>query len=255
MALLCLVGVHMLAGFAPAFRCLYILPIWAAIRLGGRKAGFLMVLVANAPILMLDLRSGDVSYNSAISDGFLRMVAFGGLAWLISNLEERLAHSEDMAFHDPLTGLYNRRALNEFWSERLKVRGNRQGSQTVAMIDCDGFKHLNDCYGHAAGDQVLKILAEVLESETRSTDLVARVGGDEFVILLSDADKATARRVLQRIEHIFESMVRGAGYSCSISVGYVPVNPGDTSMDAILRLADRAMYERKELKKGAAFLN
>jgi diguanylate cyclase (GGDEF)-like protein len=238
-----------------AFRIFYLLPIWLAVRIDGRRAGLAMVVVTCAAMFGEDLRrTAYASTDAALVESGFRLISFSGIAWIIGGVESRLANTERLAMRDPLTGLSNRRALTEFWHSRI-VRESASSSYVVVMIDCDGFKNLNDRHGHEAGDRVLQILGQVLESETRRNDLVARVGGDEFVLVLKETDPLEARRVLQRIQSYFESQVLNAGYVCSLSVGYAPVQADDQSIEEILSRADREMYRQKEFKRATAFLN
>jgi diguanylate cyclase (GGDEF)-like protein len=125
----------------------------------------------------------------------------------------------------------------------------------VVAIDCDGFKKLNDTHGHKAGDHVLRILAGVLDKQTRDTDMVARTGGDEFLIVLRGVDTHTAKQILQRIESEFEYAVRVAGYECSVSMGMAVMEEDTATIDSLIDRADQAMYVGKERKKSKAYLN
>ncbi len=242
-------------GHVGAIRILYLLPIWLAVRLDGKRGGLTMVALTVGSMFGEDLfEQIHPTLEAALTELAFRALSFTGIAWIIAGVETRLARTENLALHDPLTGVFNRRALHEFWQTQVVEKGS-QNSYVVVMIDCDGFKHVNDQFGHEAGDRVLQMLGKVLESETRKTDLVARVGGDEFVIVLKETVPAEARKILQRVESIFETRVLDSGYACSLSVGYAPIESVDVSIDDILRKADRAMYEQKEFKKATAFLN
>lgn len=234
----------------PTVRVLYLLPIWLAIRLDGRRAGFTVVAVVIGAMLAEDLVRGA---KGVYEETAFRTLSFAGIAWIISSVETRLADSEKWARRDPLTGIFNRRALDEFW--KVRAQGAETSAYVVVMIDCDGFKGINDRYGHEAGDRILQLLGQVLESETRRMDFVSRIGGDEFVLVLKETVPTEARRILNRIESVFESRVMDAGYACTLSVGYAPVESFDQSMQDILLVADREMYRHKELKRAAAFLN
>jgi len=242
-------------GHVGAIRVLYLLPIWLAVRLGGRRSGLAMVVIVIAVMSGEDLRLGTYhTVGAALTETSLRALSFSGIAWIIAGVESRLAKTEKWAMRDPLTGVYNRRALEDFWDAKI-VNDGSPSSYVVVMIDCDGFKSLNDRHGHEAGNRVLQILGQVLESETRRTDLVARVGGDEFVLVLKETVPSEARKILHRIENFFEARVLDAGYACTLSVGYAPVESVDQSIEDILSKADVEMYRQKEIKKAAAFLN
>ncbi len=164
-------------------------------------------------------------------------------------LEERLRH---LAFHDPLTGLPNR-ALVLDRAEQMLAKARRSPSVVAALhIDIDAFKHVNDSFGHAAGDQLLRVVGERLQGVVREQDTVGRLGGDEFVVLLESAPpdappELVAERIIEVLGHPIELRESGKVLSVSASVG-ISVGWRD-SAEQLLRDADFALYEAKELGK------
>ncbi len=156
--------------------------------------------------------------------------------------------AEHMARFDPLTGLANRSVLADAL-QRALARAGRNGTRVgLAYLDLDGFKKINDSLGHAAGDELLREMARRLSALARSDDLVARQGGDEFVVLMEQAGPEAALTLFgRRVLHALEVPVRleGRDYRLSTSVG-ISVYPND-AMDAgmLLRHADAAMYAAK----------
>jgi len=158
------------------------------------------------------------------------------------------------ALHDPLTGLPNR----TLFVDRLTTAARRcsRTSHTVSVLFCDidHFKSINDTFGHAVGDAVLKAVATRLEQVCRSEDTVARIGGDEFVVLVEGVDAVTGRPgMMDRIRAAFrEPVVVGTvTVRLSVSVGVASTSAGDHDADALLHRADRAMYADKRSRKGA----
>ncbi len=153
--------------------------------------------------------------------------------------------AEEQAFTDTLTGLKNRRALDTVLTRLLTQRT----SFAVMQIDLDYFKTVNDTLGHAAGDHVLQNVARIMVAETRSHDLVARVGGDEFTVVLPDVrSNDILRRVGHRIIQRLEEPMPFQGTDCKISasIGTVWIQPGDiTTMEDVLSDADVALYASK----------
>ena len=171
-------------------------------------------------------------------------------------LEESARELADSAHVDPLTGLTNRKRLNEFLEEALADL-NPETQVCVLHVDLDHFKELNDTFGHAAGDAALKQVAELMLSEVRSSDIVARIGGDEFVIAMV-LDKATTESIVQDIcdrliAKISEPMVlNGADTRLGASIGFAFAEDGIGDPEALIARADVALYEVKRAGKGAA---
>lgn len=161
-----------------------------------------------------------------------------------------------LALHDPLTGLANRRLLMEKLRQAM-ARSNRSGHHNVLMfIDLDGFKQVNDVYGHDAGDAMLVEIAQRLKSAVREADTLARIGGDEFVMLFEDVqDRNNAQVVASKVVAQFEKPVDVQGNEvqpgASIGIAIHPDN-GNTA-DELLRSADDVMYVAKK-RKGTNFI-
>ena len=174
-------------------------------------------------------------------------------------LRKRIADGLQLAVTDPLTGLYNRRyAMSHL--HRVRSTAHSSGrSFAVMMIDLDRFKMVNDTHGHAAGDVVLKTVAERLQNKMRSVDLLARIGGEEFLAVMPDCDADIATRVAERLRATVEenpiTLGRGAGSVLqTISIGVVVVgqkHPADSPLllcsdeADLLEKADRALYRSK----------
>lgn len=153
-------------------------------------------------------------------------------------LEERLKY---LSFHDQLTGLYNRR----FFEEELKrLDTTRNLPLTVVMADVNGLKLANDAFGHAMGDELLKKAAEVLRIGCRADDIVARIGGDEFAILLPKTDFKDGERVVERIKKLALNQ-EVASIRLSVSFGWETKTDSAENIQEIIRKADDAMYKKK----------
>ena len=177
-----------------------------------------------------------------------------GLAERVASMEqeaqgyrEHLEVQRQKALLDPLTGLPNRAA----WSERLDHEVNawhqRGNSLSLAMLDLDHFKRINDGYGHLAGDKVLKIIANVLRKRLRSTDFIARFGGEEFVLLMPNSSLADALAVGEVLRAAIEACpfhFKGEPVTVTVSMGVAQFLPGERS-DLALKRADAASYRAK----------
>jgi diguanylate cyclase (GGDEF)-like protein len=166
---------------------------------------------------------------------------------------KRIDELSRQAFHDPLTELPNRSLFRDRLEHALARTRRGHQSLAVMLLDLDGFKEINDNYGHDAGDQVLIAVAQRLRASLRPADTVARLGGDEFTTLLEDiAGEREATRVAERIESSLRTpfMVEGNETHLTISIGIALNEPGETNPSDLLRNADRAMYKAKHAGKG-----
>lgn len=156
---------------------------------------------------------------------------------------------KEMAYHDPLTGLPNRRYLKEQARKIFALAQRRERFVGVAYVDLDGFKKVNDQWGHDTGDEVLVTIAERLKRTTRESDVVARIGGDEFAVLWADLDApeesvTATRRIMRSFEKPFQ--VGGKTFALDLSVGVATFPTDGESINELLRRADKAMYQAKE---------
>ena len=153
----------------------------------------------------------------------------------------------EQAAHDPLTGLANRALLDERLRGAL-ARDVRTGASTgVMFLDLDGFKDVNDRHGHAAGDAVLRGVAERLRAGVRPSDTVARVGGDEFVILVENATDAGLEALSKRLQIAVDTPIETAGQTLNVgvSVGVAVASGGSVEAQELLSQADARMYDAK----------
>lgn len=143
---------------------------------------------------------------------------------------------------DFLTGLWNKR----YFHLRLNETQKKTKLCIVALIDLDDFKRINDIYGHVKGDMLLSEIADILQENTRSSDIVARWGGDEFAIILSDTSLADAYEIVERVRSKVENIFHSS-YGLTISIGLIPLQPGQNLKELLIK-ADQALYKAKELK-------
>ncbi|HLL18759.1 MAG TPA: diguanylate cyclase, partial [Rubrivivax sp.] len=167
---------------------------------------------------------------------------------LAASLQNANTQLQQLAFRDALTGLPNRLLFDEHVAGAVERSARSNQPLAVLFIDLDGFKPVNDSFGHARGDEVLREMAKRLQQLTRSSDTVARVGGDEFVLLLEEMDGPGAAATAQRIIDTCSAPVAGGGHelrlSCSIGIAIFPT---DGPRDQLLAHADAAMYAAKRI--------
>ena len=175
---------------------------------------------------------------------FVLLIAAIVTSWLVSGLRRQIAaratlESElrHLALHDPLTGLANRRLVEEVVARELARNARMPAPLCIAVVDLDAFKLYNDTNGHAAGDELLRSAAEAWRLALRTGDLIGRFGGDEFVIVLPDCPLDEGEQVLERLRTQSPS-------EATCSAGIAAAAPGDT-VDSLLARADGALYEAK----------
>lgn len=210
----------------------------ALIQLGVIAAAYGALLIAEAPDHAV------VRWLATIGT-----LAVAGLlvSRLRTMLQSTLSELVDRAREDPLTGILNRRTLEEF-ADRELTQARREGVElSVIVADIDAFKLLNDRLGHPAGDDVLRKVAEVLQAETRDIDLVARVGGDEFVALLPGASAHEAEQIAERLRGSVRRELAESGVQVSIGIASA-APPAYPPFDALWGKADAAMYRAKRTR-------
>lgn len=229
-----------------------------------RWAGYIFFIAALGPCiwaLLSILRSGPIEFFSkSLSSWHAAFLSVFTVTWtffffflnssrLEMDLESARFELELISRTDPLTNLYNRRYFDE-QAEHEFQRAKRSGSSNaLLLLDVDEFKSINDLHGHDVGDAVLITLATVLRSELRSFDLIARYGGDEFIIMLTDTQKEEAYSIAERIRRrIFLTpfAVRTRIFNVTLSAGIASLEPTDTHLRTFLKRGDDALYRAKE---------
>ncbi len=167
-------------------------------------------------------------------------------------IQELFKKLEEAALHDNLTGLANRKKFNERFDVEVKRQRRNGRPFSLLVADLDHFKAVNDTFGHLVGDEVLKKIAETLQREMRATDLVARFGGEEFIVLLPETDRLDARRVAEKVRARVagrELSIQGADrpLHVTLSIGVSTMLKEDQrSFDDLMEAADRAVYQAKQ---------
>jgi diguanylate cyclase (GGDEF)-like protein len=183
------------------------------------------------------------------------VVSIAGLALSFLWIEGlRMQHAlEASAMTDPLTGLFNRRALDMVAARELQRTSRKHQPCSALMMDIDRFKDINDRLGHAAGDVSLCAIAEALKTSVRISDIATRLGGDEFFVLLPDADEETANVVVTRIRSSIDQLqlktLSGQEFGVAVSIGQVTLRGPETSVDDLLHASDIVLYREKQIRR------
>ena len=177
------------------------------------------------------------------------------------NLEEELREKKEfiqhMAYHDTLTGLPNRLLLNDRVTQALEYSQRHKQMLSICFLDLDGFKAINDTFGHDTGDLLLKQVSERLTACVRKSDTVARMGGDEFVIMLQDIREPgdaeiTAGKILKELARTF--VLSGKELCITVSIGLSLYPTDGTDIGTLMKKADIAMYNAKKAGKNKFLL-
>lgn len=233
----------------------YILMVCAYLLLGA-LAGLLMTLVSVATIMVIKFGGlSPISDNALVTFSLSLLVASAityALVALNRNYLDQLTAKnrqlEQQANLDPLTGVWNSRAYYQF-TERLFSLAKRSGTPCATLfIDLDHFKDINDRHGHETGDRALQMVAACLARNVRKSDLLARIGGEEFVVFLPDTDSAGARELADKLRTAIGQLPAYAGAQAApltISIGVAQCTPADADLFAMQHRADQAMYLAK----------
>lgn len=155
---------------------------------------------------------------------------------------------------DPLTGLGNRSHARGFFDALLAMSKRHKRPFVAVYLDCDGFKQLNDRLGHSVGDAVLRAIGQTLTATVRISDLAARMGGDEFFLVLSETGRETAGITLRRIKAQLDKAMVVGRWPITFSIGAVVIDEDPGSIEAVIAAADGAMYEAKKSGKNRIVL-
>ena len=258
LALVLLVGVlDYSTGYEMSFAIFYLVPVSLAAWYIGRNAALGIALVSALVWQSTNKLAGEAlsspllyAWNTAV-----RVVAFSIIVVLLHELRIALNHERNLARTDPLTGVMNRRAFYEEFAREIRRAQRYEHPLTIAYIDLDDFKAMNDRLGHSTGDTLLRTVARTIGRAIRDTDVVARLGGDEFAILFPDTDATGAEKALAKIREQLQQAMDRSTWQVTFSIGAITCLTPSTTIDAILRDVDRVMYSVKRKGKNAVQLD
>jgi diguanylate cyclase (GGDEF)-like protein len=246
--------VDYLTGHELSVSIFYLVPVAIAAWYAARRDAIGIALLCCLSWGIADAATGHIYEHPTVFfwNALVRLGFFLICGLLLTALRDSLVAARAMARSDPLTGLYTRRVLEARLAHDLDLCRRRGTSLSLAYVDLDNFKAVNDTHGHEQGDRVLRTAGRVLLEATRRADTVARLGGDEFVVIFPDTDRAGAEEVVAKLRGIFSTAFASSnlGVSCSIGVVTFQKTPADAS--TALRAADSLMYEAKRSGRNQA---
>jgi diguanylate cyclase (GGDEF)-like protein len=234
-------------GIYLSFALFYLAPIGLCTRYAGRAWGLGVAAICASVGLIGDLSSLGTYGVLPIWNAVTRLGVFVVVVVVLARLREAHEAERLLARTDPLTGAANFRWFEEEAQREMYSSRRYGGPLSLAYLDLDDFKRVNDEHGHAAGDAVLRCVADTLRFHLRPTDLVARVGGDEFVVLLPHTDRDGAERALARVAEDLGH--RSDAAPILFSLGVIQLDQAVGSIDDLLGKADERMYEVKRARR------
>jgi diguanylate cyclase (GGDEF)-like protein len=243
-------------GYEIAFSLFYLAPISLVAWLAGRPLGFLVSALSALTWLAADVgaghsysRLGIYFWNTLIRLGFFVVVVL-----LITALRRALEHERELSRVDDLTGAVNSRFFLSLVEMEI-ARARRHGRPfTIAYIDIDDFKRVNDRFGHSGGDRLLRAVAQCSRGVLRETDVFARLGGDEFAILLPETNREAAPVIISKIRDGLQVEMRRGDWPVTFSIGALTCVGAPSTTDEIIKVADDLMYSvKRDGKNGIAY--
>ncbi len=247
-----LLAVAVVAGLDYATRDLsvvifYLVPIAFSVWYGGGWIGAIISAASVAAWHFSNLAWTQISYSNIAE----KLLFFLFTTAVLSKLKHSLALSYRLSRTDPLTGLLNRLSFYELLSLEIKLSRRYAHPVTLLYLDADNFKAVNDLQGHQTGDRVLRIIGSTLRETLRSTDLVARIGGDEFCVFLPETDAERAAAVCSVLhEKLNQELARG-GWAVTVSIGMATFLHPPRNVDEVIYQSDKLMLGVKKRGKNA----
>ena len=236
---------------------LYFLPIMLAAWFLSRTATLLIALLATA-VWAAMLYLGDQVYSEAWMwpvNVMAQGVVFLLVALLFSGLHEGIRREREFARTDPLTHLPNSRSFYERVGSVLAVCRRNSEAATLAYIDLDNFKQVNDRLGHHKGDELLQEVANVMNDVLRNSDVVARVGGDEFIVLLAETDALEAESALEKLRTRISDSPQFVDNDVTVSIGAASYSLAPPDITEMIKAADKVMYRVKAAGKNSVVVH
>jgi len=233
------------------FSVFFLLPISFFTWFVSRRTGFLASLMSGGIILGVNLSSsiylkstGIPYWNALVWAGFFCLITF-----IIADLKSLHDRERELARVDTLTRVATRLAFYEFARDEVNRARRTNQPITLAYLDIDSFKEINDRNGHTLGDGVLHAVAQSMRTSIRSTDMVARMGGDEFAMLLPNTSREDGSKLLHKVLNLLAVAMNQRGWRVTFSVGAVTFLNAPESVERMIERADETMYSVKQTGK------
>jgi diguanylate cyclase (GGDEF)-like protein len=243
-----------ITGYEISISTFYLIPISLSSWFISRKSGSFFSLLCTLVWFLTDYTSGiyNTHYLIILWNSIMRFIVFLIFTYSLSALKSALANEVMLARTDSLTGVANQRYFFEMAGMEVYKASRYKHPITLAYLDVDNFKDINDKFGHLEGDKLLKIIAETIKKNIRVSDMAARLGGDEFAILLPETGGEQAKAVVKKAQESLSEVMRDNGWKITFSIGVITHVDPQITIDDILKLADELMYSVKTSGKNKA---
>lgn len=256
LGLLFSVGVSVISygtGWAYALTPLYLLPITMVSYHVGRLAGLTVAAVSTIGWAVAEFYSNipNAAANLLYWNALVRFLTFVVICFILGHLKQINQRLISLATTDALTDLLNQRAFSELAALEIKRCRRYKRPFTLVFLDLDDFKAINDTFGHGVGNELLQTVAVTLRTVSRATDYLARFGGDEFEILLTETASDAADQYLRRMTLRLRDATQAKGWNITSSIGAITFDTAPASVDEMIQQADGLMYAVKKSGKNS----
>jgi diguanylate cyclase (GGDEF)-like protein len=222
---------------------------WAA----GRLFGVLLSLIVCTSWAVIDITAGRYLSNPKMLywEWGASLLGFVLLVIALTALRRMLEEAHFQSRKDTLTSLVNKGGFYQIVSAEMEVCRRYHRTLSIAYIDCDNFKMVNDKYGHHIGDELLRVISKTMQRKLRSSDLPGRLGGDEFAIMLPETSAEACRMVVEMLQQRLLQEMTNHQWPVTFSIGIATFTRMPSSIEEMIRQADKLMYAVKNSSKGA----
>lgn len=230
---------------------LYLIPIGLVSWFINKNVGLAISLLSSIDWLLISIFDNHIYSHPAIPfwNALVELTFFTIISYTISSVKVLLIREREIARCDSLTGIANRRAFMEIIAQEFERSQRYNHAISIAYLDLDNFKTVNDKFGHEVGDKLLKTIVDIMKKHTRTSDIMARLGGDEFAVLLPETDPEAARTVLIKLQETVRKEMIKRSWPVTMSIGLISFQQLPISYTEAIHLADQLMYKVKNQGK------